>query len=224
MTDTVTDSCADAIRTRTATYLQQVERCLAHLPDALEAYGSDQEAFAATVEGLSTAESECDATLRELRTLVGESAPPNYTAVYLRADDLVRLYARLDEIPNCAEQFCRELWVVRPDLDPETLAALREMARVTTRATATLTEVTDAYVDSLVTPGDPVRVADDVEAIAELESRCDDRKYEALEHAFASQPAGQALVVRALVGTLDEAADAVEDAGDYVLSMNSADL
>jgi uncharacterized protein Yka (UPF0111/DUF47 family) len=220
--ETVTDRCADEVRSQTATYLGQVRTTTSHLPDALDAYGDNRAAFEAAVDRLGTHESECDATLRELRSLVGESLPPNYTDVYLRADDVVRLYARIDEVPNRTESFARELASMRPDLPAEVRDALREMAALVVEATVLLTEATEAYVDQLVSAGDPVRVTGDVERIGTLESDCDGHKYDALSAAFESCETGDALVARELLLTLDDAMDAVEDAAEHLLSMNSA--
>lgn len=218
---TVTGAYADEVRGRTDTYLDQVETCIAHLPDAIDAYGTDESAFETTVDRLSTQESDCDATLRELRELVGESLPPNYTDVYLRADDVVRLYASVDAVPNQAEQFVRELGSMAPALTDDTREAFRKMATLVVEATVLLTDATEAYVESLLTAGDPVYVADDIDTIASLESTCDAHKYETLQTAFADAPTGDALVVRELLLSLDDAMNAVEDAADHLLSMSS---
>lgn len=221
---TVTGACADEVRSRTETYLDQVQTTTTHLPDALDAYDTDPTAFAAAVDRVSAHESECDATLHDLRTLVGESLPPNYTGVYLRVDDVIRLYDRIDVIPNRAESFARELASMAPDLPPAIHETLCEMAALVAEATATLTALADAYVDSLLSAGDPIRVTDEVETIATMESTCDAHKYEALQTAFAECETAAALVVRELLLSLDAAMDAVEDAGDYLLSMNSTTL
>jgi len=221
---TVTGEYATEVRSQTATYLQQVRTTTTHLPDALDAYGSDWGAFTAAVDRLNTQESECDATLRDLRSLVGESLPPNYTDVYLRADDVVRLYACIDEIPNRVESFARELASMRPALPAGLQDSLREMGSLVVEATLLLTEATEAYVEQLVTAGEPVRIADDIETITTLESSCDAHKYEALQAAFSDCATADALVVRELLLTLDEAMDAVEDAAEHLLSMNSTTL
>lgn len=221
---TVTDAFADEVLARTGTYLDQVESTTAHLPDALDAYGTDDSAFEAAVDRLGTQESECDATLRELRTLVGESLPPNYTDVYLRADDVIRLYDRIDAVPNRAESFARELAAMRPDLSPAVQDALVEMASLTAEATVVLADVTEAYVESLVTAGESVRVADDVQRLATMEGDCDAHKYDALATVFEECSTADALAVRELLLALDDAMDAVEDAGDHLLSMNSTSL
>jgi uncharacterized protein Yka (UPF0111/DUF47 family) len=221
---TVTGACADEVRSRTDTYLDQVATTTTHLPDALDAYGTDRTAFAAAVDRVSTHESECDATLRDLRALVGDSLPPNYTDVYLRADDVIRLYDPIDVIPNRVESFARELGSMAPALPAAIHEAINQMAALVAEATGILAEATDAYIESLVTSGDPVRVTDDVDTIATLESTCDAHKYDALQTAFHECETADALVVRELLLSLDAAMDAVEDAGDHLLSMSSTEL
>ena len=218
---TVTGAFGDEVLSRTDTYLQQVEATTAHLPDAVDAYGENADAFVATVDRLNTQESECDATLRELSTLLGESLPPNYTDVYLRADDVVRLYGCLDAVPNRAERFARELANTRPSLTPETRETVREMAALVAEGTVILTELTGAYVEGLVTSGDPIVVADDVETIVALETECDAHKYDALQTAFENRETADALLVRELLVALDAAMDAIEDAAEHLLSMQS---
>ncbi|MFC7133006.1 MULTISPECIES: DUF47 family protein [Salinibaculum] len=221
---TVTDAFGDEVLARTETYLDQVRAATAHLPDAVDAYGTDRDAFEAAVDRLSTQESECDATLRELRTLVGESLPPNYTDVYLRADDVMRLYDCVDAVPNHAESFVRELAAMRPDLPERVHEALAEMASLATEATVVLTDVTEAYVESLLAAGEPVRVVDSVDTLATMEGDCDAHKYDALTAAFGACSTADALVVRELLLALDDAVDAIEDAGDHLLSMSSTTL
>ena len=218
---TVTGAFADEISARTDTYLQQVKATTAHLPDAVDAYGDNADAFVATVDRLNTQESECDATLRELSSLLGESLPPNYTDVYLRADDVVRLYGCIDAIPNRVERFARELGSMRPDLTADTRTALSEMSDLVVEGTVILTDLADAYVEALVTSGDPIVVADEVETIVALETECDAYKYDALESAFAKRETADALVIRQLLLALDAAMDAIEDAAEHLLSMQS---
>lgn len=218
---TVTGAFADEIRSRTDMYLNQVEATTTHLPDVVDAYGENPDAFLAAVDRLNTHESESDATLRELSTLLGESLPPNYTAVYLRADDVVRLYGCIDAVLNRSERFARELATMHPSLTTETRDALREMSELVVEGTVILTDLVEAYVESLVTSGDPIVVADEVETIVELETACDTVKYDAFETAFADRETADALVIRELLLALDAAMDAIEDAGEHLLSMQS---
>ncbi|WP_132059988.1 DUF47 domain-containing protein [Halorussus amylolyticus] len=219
-----TEGYAESVRERTATYLDRVTDCTALLPDALDAYETDPPEFENAVERIAACESACDDALRDLRALLGESAPPNYTDVYLRADEVARLYAAIDAVPNRVERFGRELDAMNPTLSEDCRVAFHEMATLTHHATVELTDTTTAYVESLVTEGETASVAESVADISAAESECDRLKYESLASAFDSRPPADALVVRELVVTLDAAMDAVEDAGDQLLFMNSADM
>lgn len=219
---TVTDAVADEVYDCTTTYLSQVETTVSHLPDAVEAYDTDPDAFQAATDRLRTCESECDATLRGLRTLLAESMPPNYTAVYLRVDDVVRLFDRLDAVPNRCERFVDELGAMDPGLRPGTRDHLCQMASLVVEATGIVADATGAYVETLLTEGERIRLVDEVDRVAALESDCDAARTAAMADAFAIQETADALVVRELVLSLEAAMDAVEDTGDRLLSMNSA--
>lgn len=103
---TATEEYAELITGSTTEYLDSVRSCTALLPATLLRYGEPE--FHQTSIRLGESESMRDARLRELRELVGD-ADPNYTDVYLRTPDVMELYALLDEVPNAAEQFVRDL-------------------------------------------------------------------------------------------------------------------
>lgn len=221
--DAQTQGYAAAVRSHTDTYLDRVTDCTARLPDALDAYGTHPEAFEAAVGDIAINETDSDDALRDLRTFLSESSSPNYTDVYLRADDVARLYTAIDEMPNAVERFARELRAIAPELDDDLRATVREMVALTVEATETLATATRDYVESLVTEGETARVTEAVEEVATLESECDRLKYDGLARAFDVEPTADALAVRELVLTLDAAMDAVEDAGDQLLVLRSGE-
>ena len=218
----------------TERYLEQVAAVTDALPAAIDAYAEDAEAFEEATQTVAERESACDATLRDLRTAVGKSMPPNYSRFYLRIDDVSRLYAALDEIPNRVERFVRELRAMRPALDDRTRATCREMAALVCEAVAALADLTADYVERLVAPendcGGPengdseANVTERVDSLAALESECDGLKYDGLAAAFEEHPTAEAVVLRELVLTLDAAMDAVEDVGDHVLFLASSEV
>lgn len=221
--DTPTEGYAAAVRSETETYLDRVTDCVRRLPGAIDAYGDDPDAFAAAVEEVAAAESDCDDALRALRTLLSEPSAPNYTDVYLRADDVARLYAAIDEIPNAVERFARELRAIAPRLDDDVRATIRKMASLTVEATEALSAATREYVESLLVEGEPACVVPAVEEIAALESECDRLKYEGLAAAFDDASPADAVVIRELLVGLDAAIDAVEDAADELLVLRSGE-
>jgi len=215
---TTTDAFGEAVREQTEAYLTEVQRCLATLPPALLGYGQSE--FADGVSKLVAGESVCDERLRTLRTTLG-TAEPNYTEVYLNSGTVMELFVLLDEIPNCAEQFLRELDAVRRPLRDQTADALTRMAALAARATRLLTDAISEFVAGLVEPGEQPSVTDAVDQVAVLESRADDLKYEIITYAFDTLPTAEAVVVRDLARSLDAALDAAEDAADQLLYVHA---
>ncbi|PSP84990.1 hypothetical protein BRC83_03525 [Halobacteriales archaeon QS_1_68_17] len=220
---TPSERFAAEFRSLTDVYLRQVRNCTRRLPDAVRAYGTDREQFRHEVERLSAVESECDSTLRQVRALVGESMPPNFTVAYLHAGDVVDLYAEVDAVANRAEQFGRELAAIEPAVTDPELASLVEMAEMTDEATGVLTNAVLDRADDLSTVGEVPPIEDAVEAIDALESECDAAKYELIETGFTDGTTVEALAVRELALVLDGAMDAVEDAADHLVYMASRD-
>ncbi|WP_134670384.1 hypothetical protein [Halorussus marinus] len=218
--DAQTEGYAAAVSSETETYLDRVADCAGRLPGAINAYGVDDDAFATAVDDIAAAESDCDDALRELRRLLSERSRPNYTDVYLRADDVARLYAAVDEIPNAVERFARELRAIAPSLGGAR-AIVEEMASLAVEATEALAAATGEYVESLLVEGGTASVGPAVEEIRALESAADRLKYEGLAAAFDEAATPDALVVRELVVGLDAAIDAVEDAADQLLVLRS---
>jgi uncharacterized protein Yka (UPF0111/DUF47 family) len=215
-----TDEYADEVLAATDDYLTELRACVDLLPVALGAYGGDD--FESAVARLCERESAADDRLQTIGTLLGDLAPPNFTDVYLRTGEVMRLYSRLDAVANTVERFVRYVGVMGPDLSDPTLAEFGRMADRIVEATGVLADATTAYVETLVTPGDNESVTDAVERVAALEGACDDDKYAAIDRAFDERPAAEALVIRVLALALDAAADAAEDAADHLLFMSGA--
>jgi uncharacterized protein Yka (UPF0111/DUF47 family) len=219
---TVTDEYGDDVLDATVAYLADVRDCVSLLPTALEHYGTAE--FAPTVDRLCERESDCDASLRELRRLLGDVAPPNYTEVYLRTGEVMRLYAAVDDVPNAAERFVRQLDVIDPHLSPSVRTEFGAMAAATVEATDLLAAVTEDCVADLVSEDEADDYTTDIERIAALESDCDGHKAAVVETAFESNATADALLVRDLAASLDAAVDAAEDAADHLVFMQGASV
>lgn len=219
---TGTETTADDLQALTATYTERVKACTGRLGPTVEQYAADREAFEESVYRLSTAESRCDETRRDLGTLVGRSGP-NFTGVYLQAGDVMELFDRVDRVPTRAEEFVEQLAAMRPALSADAVAAFRRMAACIDTATGHLSAATEATVESLCAVGASADIAEHVERVRALESECDAVRYELLAGAFDGGPDPAALAVRALVEALDAVADAAEDAADQLVYVVSAD-
>lgn len=220
VTDTV--EYADDVTSETDGYLRAVEACLDSLPAALEAYGDTN--FEEAAATLSAHESAADEQLRDLRGLLGRLAPPNYTEVYLRTGEVMRLYALVDDVPDGAERFVRDLETVEPVFSAPVREEFAAMASLSVEITGLLTDVTAQFVHDLLTSGETTPLTDDVERIAALESECDAHRRAAVEHAFAQRATTEAMLVRDMAASLDAVADVAEDAADHLLFMQGASV
>jgi len=214
---TTTDTSTDIVA-QTTQYLSQIETCIAYLPDAIDAYGHDWSAFTSSVDRLVSCESDCDATLLKLQSAVRDRSAAG--TVPVRIDDLSELYSSLEEIPNRAEQFVVELSAMQPTLDVQVHETLQQMATDAVEATCLLTDV----LGRLVTGDDDIDIADDVDAIAAIESQCDRSQRTVLRDVFETTATTHALVVRELLDAFDALMDAIEDAAQYLLSIHSSTL
>ncbi|MFB6151991.1 MAG: hypothetical protein ABEJ40_09320 [Haloarculaceae archaeon] len=219
---TDTDEYAADVTDETAAYLDEVRECIALLPAAVDSHGCEE--FAGVRDRLCARESAADDRLRRIRSLIGDLAPPNYTDVYLRSGEVMRLYGLIDEVPNRAERFVRDLDAVGPSLTPATGEEFAGMASLTVDATLLLTDLTEQYVGDLVESGEGSALTADVDRLGSIESDCDSRKRAVVERAFGDRPTAEALVRRDLARGLDGVADAAEDAGEHLLYMQATAL
>ena len=205
---------ATEILTETTRYLRKVERATEQLAVVLDAYVTDEAAFAASVADLQDLESECDAVVGDLRSLVGSSMDPNFSGLYLYSGALVEFYETTDTVVNEAERFATELAAMEPTLPEEIRDDMDRMAEFANEATVHLSRAGTTQFRTLADPDRSGEISRETEQVRALETRCDDVKYRVLEHAFASLSPAEALLVRALANRLDAVTNAVEDAAD----------
>lgn len=206
---------ADIVAEKTVTYLDAVEDCLVLLPQTLSA-AADGRPLTDASDALVEQESVCDQHRRRLCGAIGRSRP-NYTDVYLRAADLAELFSMVDAIPDAAERFVRDFEAMSPSLSESTLTTLQDVAVLTLSGVKLLTDAIETYVESLLTDGPNPPVGDAVDRISKLESQCDQYRNDVLSQAFEAHSTADALVVRALLQSLDAVPNAVEDAADHLL-------
>ena len=217
---TVTDAYGTDVRTATVGYLDAVCNCIELLPVTIEQYGDPS--FEETAALLCEHEPTADEHLQELRTVLSDTVPPNYTDVYFRTDEVMRLFALIDAVPNVAEDFIHDLETIQPMLPGPVIDDFAEIATVTVTATDHLADVTEAYIAELVTEGQTDNYTDGIEAIAALEGQADARRQAVVERVFDDGATPGALLVRDLAQSLDSAPDAAEDAADHLLFMQGA--
>ncbi|MFC4407473.1 DUF47 domain-containing protein [Haloarchaeobius iranensis] len=220
-----TDGMTDELLAKTSTFLQHVTESTETLATALDAYGTDGDAFERELSRLVAVESACDNTLHELRRTVGSELDPSFSGAYLRKSDLLELYTHVDRIPTELERFARQLRATEPSLTDSQLATFVEMTDHIDTAARTLTAAISTFVERLVTGGTGGDPTATVERVAALESACDQLKYDALGAAFdGDEETSAALLVRDLLVCLDAAMNAVEDAADHLLFASGTTL
>ncbi|WP_247010178.1 hypothetical protein [Halorientalis litorea] len=222
MSETPTERFRREFEDQTDRYLDTLMECTARLSPALECYGQDADPFWDELEAVHRLESDCDDLLQDLRLSVAESMQPNFTGVFFQPGPVLELFARLDAVPNAVEQFLTELAAMTPSLSVTALSDFVRMADIVTDAMATLVSVTADLCDVLCgTDAGTDDIHRRVESVIAAESRCDTVRDKLLSDAFAETDTAAALVVRALALTLDRAMDAVEDAAEQLVYVDS---
>ncbi|GGM64900.1 uncharacterized protein Yka (UPF0111/DUF47 family) [Halarchaeum rubridurum] len=208
-TDTDAD-LADAV----SAFCEGVRDCTAHLPVAVAAYGDGETGtFHESAAAAAATESACDDRARDVRDgLV--ALDPALTGVYLRARDLLELLSRIDAVANAVEDALAALAAMEPDVEgvAETLVSLADRAA---ECAARLCDAVEGYVAALCDDRRPSVEHGDLDAVRDLEDRCDDLKRPALAAAFAPGLSVNGLALREVVLALDAVPNAVEDAADH---------
>lgn len=186
-----------------------------------ETYGTDSAAFDRAVGRLGRLESRCDELVADVRRSVTNEMPPSFARPYLLAGEVVEVVVAADRVVSTAESVANELSAMRPDLDEAVLAGLRQMSWHVHDATRHLAAVFEACVFDEPNEAEfgknPVAdVEDALSAVRRLERDCDATKYDLIRRAFDDGTTAEALAVRELVVTMDEVANAAEDAADHL--------
>ena len=222
MSETPTERFRSEFDDQTDRYLDTLIECTARLSPALECYGHDAAPFWDELEAVHRLESDCDDLLRDLRLSVAESMQPNFTGVFFQPGPVLELFARLDAILTAVEQFLTDLAAMEPSLSVTALSDFVRMADIVADATASLASVTADLCDVLCgIDSEAEALHQRVESVLAAESRCDTVRDKLLSDAFAETDTAEALVVRELALTLGRAMDAVEDAAEQLVYVDS---
>lgn len=219
-----TDRTTGELVAKTGVFMHHVTESTDDLAAALDAYGTDGDAFTSAVDRLVAVESACDSTLHDLRRTVASEIDPSFSGAYLQKKDLLELFTHVDRIPTGLERFAHQLRAMAPVLSAEQLASFAAMTDHISAAVRTLTEAISGFVERLVEGGDRDDPAETVARVAERESACDQLKYDAVAAAFEEGATPRTLMVRELFVCLDGAMNAVEDAVDHLLFASGTTL
>jgi uncharacterized protein Yka (UPF0111/DUF47 family) len=212
---------ADALAGTVTEFLSALVDGTDLLRTTTETYGTDPGAFDRAVGRLCRLESRCDELVADVRRAVTDEMPPSFARSYLLAGDVVEAVVAADRVVSTAETVAKELSAMRPDLCSAVLDGLQQMSWYAHDATRHLAAVFEACVfdepDDAEFGKNPVAdVEDALSAVRRLERHCDATKYDLIRRAFDDGTTAEALAVRELVMTMDEVANAAEDAADHL--------
>jgi len=212
------------LESRTVTYLDRVDDCVALLPRALDEYAEDGSARE-TVDEIAAVESDCDELVREITGLITDAGPDDIgllnTRINFNESALLDFYKELDVVANHTERIVQEVTMMRPDADTAPFRDMREMATRIVEMVAVLADVVERFVRGLARADAAETLTDGIESIRGLESECDDLRNDAIATAFADDGIDQPLVYRELAILLDELANTVEDLTDRMVVIAS---
>ncbi|WP_323192007.1 DUF47 family protein [Halostella sp. PRR32] len=217
---------ADALADTVTEFLSALVDGTDLLRTAAETYGTDPAAFDRAVDRLCRLESRCDELVADIRRSVTDEMPPSFARPYLFSGGLVEVVVAADRVVSTAETVAKELSAMRPDLDDAVLAGLRQMSWHAHDATRHLAAVFEGSVfddpdETEFEKNSVADVEDTLSAVRRLERDCDATKYDLIRRAFDGGTTAEALAVRELVVTMDEVANAAEDAADDLASLRA---
>lgn len=227
MPDGDSNTLEDRLVTQTATYLDQVADCVDCLPPLVEQYAADEH-YQSTVDQISTIESRCDRTNREISSLVADADVRDLgirlTRVHLHSRQTIELFQLIDDVANSAEQFAEELAATAPERRPEQLDLLTEMAAVAVETMSAFRRLVTAFVKVVTAPECEAVVVSEVATIREAESDCDGLRNELVQSAFEDDGVRTPFLYRELALQLDEVVDLMEDVTDLLVRLTGNDI
>lgn len=208
------------LESSTTRFVDRIATCLDQLAELVSLY-VDGEPIAECVRRVRDLESECDDVYRSVATHVStvevRELGIRLTGIHLNRDQLLGLFATLDEIANGAERFASDLEAIEPPAVDDCLDGLAEMIATARAGLRFLTDAIPAFIRSLTDQGRRVTSNEIVGPVRRIESHADDLRDEVIKAAFERETGAVALVYRELALLLDGVIDAMEDATDRML-------
>ncbi|OYR54597.1 hypothetical protein DJ73_04665 [Halorubrum sp. Ea1] len=214
----------ERLESRTGTYLDRIDDCVALLPRALDEYANDGP-YRETVGEIAAIESECDELVREITGIITNAGPDDVgllnTRINFNESALLDFYNELDVVANHTERIVQEVVMMQPAADVDPFRDMREMASRIAEMTVVLGDVVEGFVRGLARSDATATLTEGVEAIRGLESECDELRNDAVATAFADDAIEDPLVYRELAILLDELANTIEDLTDRIVVIAS---
>lgn len=207
-------------------YLEAISDCVGLLSRLVDAYDGEESAERLVTE-IREGESDCDARSRQLSALVTDTTVAEFgirnSRVHLNAEQVVRLYQLLDEIPNAAEKIADALATVAPERRRSCFRRYREMVGYAAEAMAAVEDAVREFVRLLTASTETGSIAASVETVRAAESDCDDVRKAVVADVFADETNDQPLVYREFASLFDRLVDAMEDVTDQLVLLSSSE-
>jgi len=212
------------LESKTDAYLDRLEECVGLLPKLLEQYENGED-YSETVDRIGELESEGDRMIRSITSSITNSDPEDMGLLNSRINqnqsELIEFYKDVDSLANVTELIADELSMMQPPTDTDCYQGLREMAEHVADMTETLENVVKRFVRGLGTTRETDSLYAEIEAIRDMESRCDSIKNDVIETAFRDEDTAQALMYRELAIRFDDLANTMEDVTDRIIVIAS---
>lgn len=214
----------DELEAKTDAYFDPLTDCVSLLPNLLEQYAAEEE-YHDTFDRIQTLESECDRITREITSSFTNAGPGDIglldSRVHFNTSDLIAFYQKLDVIANVTERIAQELLMMQPAHDNDCFEGLCEMAEYAADGMEPLEDVVIRFVHSLRNTNASENLVDEIAAVREMESRCDEVRNGVIETAFADESIDQPLMYREFAILFDRLANTMEDLTDQIIIIAS---
>jgi uncharacterized protein Yka (UPF0111/DUF47 family) len=211
---------------QTDAYLETISECVDLLSELVEEYTAG-DAARQLVEEIRARESECDGRSRRISALVTNTTVREFgirnSRMHLNAEQVVRLYQLLDEIPNAAEEIAEALVTVTPARRRSCFRRYREMVSRVTEAMGALHDAVREFVRLLTSSTETGSIAEHVATVRAAESDCDDVRNAVVADVFADETVDQPMVYREFACLFDRLVDAMEDVTDQLVLLSSSE-
>lgn len=214
------------LRSQTETYLNTVAACVDLLPQLIENYSSG-DGYQETANEICTLESECDERNQEISSLLSNATVEQIglrnTHIDFNLEQILRMYQKIDEVANTAEQIAEQLVTMKPPRREPHIQKFQELATCATKASDVLRDVVSTFARALCNPNQTTTVTDEIKKIRTLESSCDKLRNDLIENAFADNSIDQPLVYREFALLFDRLVDTIEDVTDQIVLISSTE-
>ncbi|MFW6018195.1 MAG: DUF47 domain-containing protein [Halapricum sp.] len=217
-------SFSQQLESQTDAYLDCFKACIDLLPELLDQYVAGED-YSETIEEIEDLESACDDRNLEIVAMITNADPIDMgklnTRINYNQSALVEFYRTVDVVVNVTERIAHELDMMRPPHDNECFEGLREMASEVAETTDVLEDVIERFVHDLGTYEASDSLTEEIQAIRDMESRCDEIRNDVIATAFRDDTIDQPLMYREFAILFDDLANQMEDITEEIIIVAS---